>query len=62
MSKTTVNIYTYVELIKAKGGEMNTRGNQRTVQTEQKIKSVTVDTQGETYPQPTKYPDPYGRF
>ena len=31
-------------------------------QTEQKIKSVTVDTQGETYPQPTKYPDPYGRF
>lgn len=31
-------------------------------QTEQKIKSVTVDTKGETYPQPTKYPDPYGRF
>lgn len=31
-------------------------------QTEQKIASVTVDTHGETYPEPTKLPDPYGRF
>ncbi len=29
---------------------------------EQKIKSVTVDTFGETYPQPQKLSDPYGRF
>ncbi len=28
---------------------------------EQKIKSITVDTQGETYPEPEKLPDPYGR-
>ncbi len=27
----------------------------------QKIKSITVDTQGETYPEPEKLPDPYGR-
>lgn len=30
--------------------------------TEQKIASVTVDTHGETYPEPNKLPDPYGRF
>ena len=29
---------------------------------EQKIKSITVDTQGETYGEPTKYPDPYAQF
>ncbi len=29
---------------------------------EQKIKSITVDTQGETYPEPTKLPDPFGRY
>ena len=29
---------------------------------EQKIKSITVDTHGETYPEPNKLPDPYGRF
>ena len=29
---------------------------------EQKIKSITVDTQGETYPEPEKLKDPYGRF
>ena len=29
---------------------------------EQKIASITVDTKGETYPEPTKLPDPYGRF
>ena len=29
--------------------------------TEQKIKSITVDTKGETYPEPEKLPDPYGR-
>ena len=31
-------------------------------QTEQKIASVTVDTHGETYPEPNKLPDPSGRF
>ena len=30
--------------------------------TEQKIASITVDTKGETYPEPKKLPDPYGRF
>ena len=31
-------------------------------QTEQKIASIAVDTHGETYPEPNKLPDPYGRF
>ena len=30
--------------------------------TEQKIASICVDTHGETYPEPNKLPDPYGRF
>ena len=29
---------------------------------EQKIKSITVDTQGQTYPEPNKLPDPFGRY
>ena len=29
---------------------------------DQKIASITVDTHGETYPEPDKRPDPYGRF
>ena len=29
---------------------------------DQKIRSITVDTHGETYPEPNKLPDPYGRF
>lgn len=29
---------------------------------EQRIKTITVDTKGESYPEPTKYPDPYARF
>ena len=29
---------------------------------EQKISSITVDTHGETYPEPKKLNDPYGRF
>lgn len=29
---------------------------------EQKIASITVDTKGETYSEPKKLPDPYGRF
>ena len=29
---------------------------------EQKIASITVDCHGETYPEPNKLPDPYGRF
>ena len=31
-------------------------------QAEQKIASITVDTHSETYPEPNKLPDPYGRF
>ncbi len=38
-----------------------TGANDRPVQ-EQKIASITVDTHGETYPEPTKLADPYGRF
>jgi len=34
--------------------------NDRPVQ-EQRIASITVDTHGETYPEPNKLPDPYGR-
>ena len=29
---------------------------------EQKIRTITVDTKGASYPEPTKYPDPYARF
>ena len=29
---------------------------------DQKIVSITIDTKGETYPEPNKLPDPYGRF
>ena len=36
-------------------------GNDRPL-TEQKIASIRVDTLGETYPEPKKLPDPYGRF
>ena len=35
--------------------------NDRPVE-DQKIASITVDTHGETYPEPNKLPDPYGRF
>ena len=38
-----------------------TGANDRPV-AEQKIASITVDTHGETYPEPDKLPDPYGRF
>ncbi|MBR2896290.1 MAG: peptidylprolyl isomerase [Oscillospiraceae bacterium] len=38
-----------------------TDGNDRPEQ-EQKIKTITVDTKGETYAEPTKYPDPYANF
>ncbi len=40
---------------------VETDRNDRPLQ-EQKIKSITVDTKGETYPEPEKLPDPYGRF
>ena len=30
--------------------------------TDQKIVSITIDTKGETYPEPKKLADPYGRF
>ena len=35
--------------------------NDRPVE-EQKIASIVVDCKGETYPEPNKLPDPYGRF
>ena len=38
-----------------------TDANDRPAQ-EQKIKTITVDTKGETYEEPTKYPDPFARF
>ena len=41
--------------------KVRTGRNDRPVE-EQKIASVTVDTHGETYPEPNKLPDPYGRF
>ena len=40
---------------------VRTNANDRPL-TEQKIASITVDTHGETYPEPNKLPDPYGRF
>ena len=39
---------------------VKTDGNDRP-QTEQKMKAVRVDTKGETYPEPKKRRDPYGR-
>ena len=41
--------------------KVRTGRNDRPVE-EQKIASITVDTKGETYPEPNKLPDPYGRF
>ena len=40
---------------------VQTDRNDRPLQ-EQKIKSIVVDTKGETYPEPEKLSDPYGRF
>lgn len=40
---------------------VKTDGNDRPL-TEQKITSIRVDTKGETYPEPDKLRDPYGRF
>ena len=40
---------------------VQTDRNDRPLQ-EQKIKSIVVDTKGETYPDPEKLSDPYGRF
>ena len=41
--------------------KVKTGRNDRPVE-EQKIAAITVDTHGETYPEPNKLPDPYGRF
>ena len=40
---------------------VKTNGQDRPLE-EQKIASITVDTHGESYPEPNKLPDPYGRF
>ena len=49
-----------LEVIDAVAG-VRVDGNDRPLQ-EQKIASIRVDTQGETYPEPKKLRDPYGRF
>ena len=41
--------------------QIKTGRNDRPME-DQKIASITVDTKGETYPEPKKLPDPYGRF
>ena len=41
--------------------KVKTGRNDRPIE-EQKNASIVVDTHGETYPEPTKLPDPYGRF
>ena len=41
--------------------DVDVDGNDRPLE-EQKIASIRVDTLGETYPEPKKLPDPYGRF
>ena len=41
--------------------KVKTGRNDRPVE-DQKIASIVVDTHGETYPEPNKLPDPYGRF
>ena len=41
--------------------KVRTGRNDRPVE-DQKIASITVDTKGETYPEPNKLPDPFGRF
>ena len=40
---------------------VKTNAQDRPLET-QEIASITVDTHGETYPEPKKLPDPYGRF
>ena len=42
-------------------GKVKTNRQDRPLE-DQKIASITVDTHGESYPEPTKLPDPYGRF
>ncbi len=46
-----------VDAIAAQKTDRNDRPN-----VEQKMAKVTVDTQGETYPEPNKLPDPFGRY
>ena len=40
---------------------VKTNANDRPLE-DQRIKSITVELNGETYPEPKKLPDPYGRF
>ena len=49
-----------LEVVDAIAG-VRTNGQDRPFE-EQKIASITVDTHGETYPEPKKLQDPYGRF
>ena len=49
-----------LEVVDAIAGT-RTDGSDRPLE-DQKIKSICVDTLGETYPEPNKLPDPYGRF
>ena len=49
-----------LEVVDAIASTKTGRGDRPLV--DQKIVSITVDTKGETYPEPNKLPDPYGRF
>ena len=49
-----------LEVVDAIAG-VRTNGQDRPLE-DQKIASITVDTHGETYPEPKKLQDPYGRF
>ena len=49
-----------LEVVDAIAG-VRTNGQDRPLE-EQKIASISVDTHGESYPEPKKLPDPYGRF
>jgi peptidyl-prolyl cis-trans isomerase B (cyclophilin B) len=50
-----------MDVVDAIAATPTNRANDRPL-TDQKILSITVDTHGETYPEPNKLPDPYGRF
>ena len=60
LSDTNTEVLSGMEVVDAIC-QVKTDRNDRP-ETEQKMKSVRVDTKGETYPEPKKLKDPYGRF
>jgi len=60
LSDTNTQVLSGMEVVDAIC-QVKTDRNDRP-ETEQKMKSVRVDTKGETYPEPKKLKDPYGRF